>query len=317
MVSFRNVLRGTLKLGGNVKRRIFRYTRAVLFITLPLIPAFVILIGGAGTFMYDYTQNNPAFCTNCHLMNTAYAKWNQSIHSRINCHECHITSINDMKRVYEVIFVKPEEVGPHNPVNPMYCLKCHVHTQEEWISIQNTIGHRVHFVEKNLTCTNCHVLSIHEFTPPTDVCLRCHQKSIRVSGMRDFHCLNCHEFTATGRDELRPGRESCLSCHRLISNITTTRVSFPENAHSKSLCYTCHIPHEAKVPRACEGCHVASPGGIHNVQTHQLLRCVTCHQQHNADTRKTCLQCHGNKKEHNSPLGCNVCHNEKRIIPWG
>jgi nitrate/TMAO reductase-like tetraheme cytochrome c subunit len=278
-------------------------------ITLAAIGA----VGGYKT--YDYAMNDPTFCTSCHLMDTPYKKWSQSVHSQVNCHECHKTSINDVKRIYEVLLIKPEEVLPHSKVNPGVCLTCHAHQQEEWPAIQDTAGHKVHYVEKGFSCTDCHVKSIHKFVPPTDICLKCHEKTIKIEGMKGFHCLNCHQFKAT-KKELRPDREACLECHKTIKGITTTRVTFPKTAHSNSLCSTCHQPHEDRRPASCTaiGCHEVQTGGIHDVPSHKQ-ECTKCHTQHNSDPRKTCLACHTDKKEHNSPSGCNLCHNKNQVKP--
>lgn len=302
---------------GRLKERLVKLIEHIKGSKILLIATITLAaVGAVGAYkVYDYSMNNPKFCTNCHLMDTPYKKWSQSVHSEINCHECHPSSISDAKKVFEVAVVKPKTVPPHSKVKPERCLRCHETQQKNWPAIKNTIGHKIHFVENGLACTNCHALSVHEFVPPTDVCKRCHEEKVKISPMSQFHCLKCHKYTATDKKILRPGREDCLSCHAAVSNITTTRVTFPEIAHNNSLCFTCHRPHETKVLKECTDCHAGKPGGIHDVQNHQSLKCTNCHQQHNTDTRKTCLQCHEDRKEHNKAWGCNLCHNAEHAKP--
>jgi hypothetical protein len=56
--------------------------------------AFIILIVLVvvvvpSVFAYNYIQNDPKFCTTCHLMNTAFSTWNSSAKHSLNCHTCH------------------------------------------------------------------------------------------------------------------------------------------------------------------------------------------------------------------------------------
>ena len=63
--------------------------RALRWISLALL--VLVLAGGgrAGYRAYDYVENDPQFCDSCHLMDTAFRSWEESVHWDVNCHECH------------------------------------------------------------------------------------------------------------------------------------------------------------------------------------------------------------------------------------
>src|SRR3989338_11715118 len=58
---------------------------------LVLILVLLLLIGdGIVSYrVYDYLENNPTFCKSCHIMETAFASWEKSVHAMVNCHDCH------------------------------------------------------------------------------------------------------------------------------------------------------------------------------------------------------------------------------------
>jgi nitrate/TMAO reductase-like tetraheme cytochrome c subunit len=55
-----------MKLPEMTKRNQLLLVLAILIIAVPSI------------FIYDYTQNNPNFCTTCHIMDEAFVTWESS-----------------------------------------------------------------------------------------------------------------------------------------------------------------------------------------------------------------------------------------------
>ena len=50
-----------------------------------LIVIVIIFSGGA-----IVVTGQPGFCNSCHIMNTYYASWEDSSHSKVNCLDCHL-----------------------------------------------------------------------------------------------------------------------------------------------------------------------------------------------------------------------------------
>ena len=142
-----------------------------------LLILVLIIAAVPALFIYDYTQNNPKFCTTCHLMNSAYDTWNVSAMHHVNCHSCHETDmITSMNHVYDVLFKNPSEVTKPVEITNEMCESCHASNDPQWLQVVNTAGHKVHFFgeENYADCIDCHGLTLHVFEPPEQACLNCH-----------------------------------------------------------------------------------------------------------------------------------------------
>jgi hypothetical protein len=258
-------------------------------------------------FIYDYTQNNPKFCTTCHLMNEAYETWDASAMHDLNCHHCHETDmIESLDHVREVIFEKPTEVTKMTEVDNELCEKCHASDDPQWLQVEATAGHKVHFFESDEApdCIDCHGLQLHVFRPPEETCDTCHEEDLDepCDDMR-VHCTVCHEFNVA-EDDLIPARDDCLECHEAQD---TMGVTFPVGSHSNTPCLSCHNPHDSEQQSECTTCHPIPSKGLHNETAH--VNCEACHTPH-SDTpmRDSCLICHQDKEEHYAPADCVSCH---------
>jgi cytochrome c nitrite reductase small subunit len=101
------------------------------------ISLFILYVSKA----YSYLSDNPATCTNCHIMSPQYATWNHSSHREVaNCNDCHVPHNNVFNKYYfkakdgmrhatiftlrkepQVIFIHEEGAGVvHNN-----CVRCH------------------------------------------------------------------------------------------------------------------------------------------------------------------------------------------------
>ena len=129
--------------------------------------ALVCLVGGGTTayLVFDYTQTNPKFCVSCHLMNDAYAKWEQSVHKDINCHECHHLSIQEMNALmYSFIVHRPTDLPDRHGkiiVPWKYCIQCHWEDREDGKyenapKINDSNIHANHYFTQKIQCTKCH-----------------------------------------------------------------------------------------------------------------------------------------------------------------
>lgn len=296
--------------------------------------AVVVAVLGAGWFgqrAWDYTQHSNAFCTACHVMAEPFQEFRQSVHTGLQCHDCHQQSVfASMRQVYLWVADRPGEIGEHAPVPNDVCTNCHVEGDpRQWRQVERTAGHRVHFASDSLPdlqCVECHGASVHRFTPSKATCGQsgCHgDVEMRLGGMSDLtvHCVACHDFTrptsgrmvAGGADDslamrdrrdtltaglLEPERRQCMSCHAMRSRLVDFPVDDPHDAE----CSACHNPHEqeesARAVASCTtgGCHTpldTTANRHHRIEADVVAECTQCHTAHSFDVRgQSCLNCH-------------------------
>jgi hypothetical protein len=271
-----------------------------------LIVLALLVVAIPSIFIYDYTQNNPKFCTSCHLMNEAYDTWQVSAMHDLSCHTCHeSTMVESMQHVYDVLTKNPEDVTKPVVIESVMCQNCHASNDPQWLQVVNTAGHKVHFFgnDDHAECIDCHGMNLHVFRPPEEACLECHDvEKVHASEVMGTNCITCHDFLVN-QDELYPLREDCLECHTDKELIT---ISMPPEAHADSTCTTCHNPHGDVTAESCSTCHKVT-GGLHDITLH--TDCTSCHVPHEEVTvRESCESCHTDKIDHYAPVSCTSCH---------
>lgn len=306
--------------------RLYRLPRWVHLMTL-----LGLILGTSIAYrVYDYTENDPDFCQSCHIMKTAWDRWATSEHRKVHCHACHQQSkLESLHQLWLTLVKRPKEVGPHAPVPPQVCAKCHLSHDPHWKQVAQTAGHKVHVEKEKIPCWRCHAKSIHRFRPPNEICQECHQKEhVEIAPMGRLHCTNCHPYLAT-QATLLPTRNDCLWCHQ---RQLTTQVLFKADSPMQFECQACHNPHRKQSPTAaCGTCHggrsqgseveaqqsqdvVLRLGAVVQESTHPS--CLTCHRPHTWKTEgnKRCLACHnplpkvfGHVPGHRL-LQCDDCH---------
>jgi len=291
----------------------------------------------------DHVQNNPRFCTNCHLMTGPFSKWETSPHREVNCHTCHPGSMTaNLHQLWYQVTEQPKEVRKHADVEPKVCASCHLSNDRRWKQVAASAGHRVHVERQKITCVRCHSPSVHVFQPMTGICQSCHKEiKVKVGGMEHFHCLNCHDYK--GRQaSLLPTREACLACHRTPGGKGIAdggpgvrRPAPPDHepggVHGNIPCGECHLPHgqvarlegkaagsqprlrvtTAKITRECRDCHATAWEQTLASTSAGHQECASCHAPHQDRTkaRATCDTCHKDKAAHKGKhASCSDCH---------
>ena len=297
---------------------------------LVLILVLLLLIGGGivSYRVYDYLENNPTFCKSCHIMETAFASWEKSVHAMVNCHDCHhLPPREGIKLFYSFVVNRPRLIPPRHGeiiVLGKFCVRCHFEISKKYpqaVSIMASQFHGKHGFEKKIECSKCHGYKTHEFLPEERFCVMCHEgKKVHGGGMEGLACLNCHSDRTK---DLRPEREKCLFCHgsdeirvrmirekRLdVKHFTPSpekikaaiKINIPTDSKHQFDCYACHIPHEKARPdwSECINCH----GDIVNTGRHELhvkvmnINCGECHKLHSwvvteEQAKKGCIKCH-------------------------
>lgn len=279
-------------------RKLKRYRTALIIVAV----AFLVFGGTTSFYIYDYTEHNPKFCVSCHIMKPAFESWEQSIHTGIECHDCHYATIFEKNRMlFTTFFQNPEEVSerPHDKiiVPGAMCLQCHRDQKKEGPKITESSGHARHWFKEGLECTSCHAIDLHKFEPKQELCVNCHAQAEKiVSKMKHLPCTNCHDFR---KGDLNPKDAACLECH--LDQQTPKPVAGGTQLHNQFTCRTCHKVHQPdQTPAAsCSGCHtLAMQRGKHPVHLNALGGdCMTCHERHvwriTPEKAKTlCSQCH-------------------------
>lgn len=291
----------------------------------------VSILGGGYTAynLYDFTQNSPEFCVSCHLMKHAYDSWGQSVHSKINCHECHHLSIPEANMLmFKFIVHRPESVPErHGTVIVPWdkCIKCHWENDERYpkaSKINTSRLHAKHYFMEKVECSKCHGYKLHQFLPEERFCIMCHEgKAVHGGEMKDLACLNCHTDMES---DLKPDRQKCLFCHgsqdvdwcdpeaskcmdlKYFTPSQETidkaiKIDLKKDSPMQFVCYTCHHPHE-----------MDRPDWGNSLECHKNVLMVASHALHIKDMGLDCKQCH---KPHNwkvtvkqAKQDCVMCH---------
>jgi nitrate/TMAO reductase-like tetraheme cytochrome c subunit len=177
----------------------------VLLAILAVVAGLVVLVGGvAGT---AYTSSS-TFCTSCHEMSTRYVSWTRSTHNQVECMDCHSgvgiggyinAKIGGARQAFQHYF---GEIGDiHAVVEDPVCMKCHFFSKTPGFVYDQVFHdnplyvpdelHRVHFNDKESTCSNCHAGLVHgslEGGIPIqkETCVECHRsKKVLVEIVHD------------------------------------------------------------------------------------------------------------------------------------
>ncbi len=292
------------------------YARLIITLLIPV----VLLSGGTVAYhVHDFTENDPAFCVTCHIMQQAYNAWAESVHHQVNCHECHYATPAEQNRMLLMALInKPKAVGErHGKVVVPWkmCFKCHWDKQKGYENAENIAKSELHakhvFIEK-IECSKCHgylkdtknKTGLHQFLPDGRFCLKCHQgKKIHGLGMANLACLACHTDKT---EDIRPNRAKCLTCHG-NAEIRARIALLPPTVDTK------HFTPDPKMVKKASSLGVVFPE-----DAPMMFRCSTCHKPHGKvkPEMSDCLKCHrnigkvGRHSFHLNDLGikCTMCH---------
>lgn len=255
----------------------------------------------AGYRVHDYIENDPTFCTSCHLMQDPFERWSQSGHKDVNCHVCHPSRmINNLKQLYLTATNSRDRVEEKAEVPPETCKECHLSSDDRWKQIESTVGHKIHAIDKGIECLVCHGPGVHQFLPNDEMCKKCHgELKVAFEKMANNHCTTCHKFLATGRDSLLPRIEDCAECH-------TRQVGAPPAIdagwHPDQPCSMCHPVHDR--PDAVADAVEREGMAVNCTKCHDQVvpvshdSCRDCHKPHTAfDPKKQCVGCHEDRKQ--------------------
>ncbi|HVZ78490.1 MAG TPA: hypothetical protein VG818_10960 [Gemmatimonadaceae bacterium] len=292
--------------------------------------AFMVAFAGVGFGMasWHYAMHNNDFCIGCHVMNSAWTRFQHSEHRKLQCHDCHQQSIfASMRQLYLWVAERPAAIPPHAKVPTQICLRCHNQAQPDsvWKRILATAGHSVHLHNdkpalRNIQCVTCHGAEIHHFVPVDKTCGQsgCHNTTRiqlgKMAGQTSLHCTGCHNFTQpvaanispdSARVSLIPTQSKCLDCHAMQKRLQSQLASLdPKTEPHHAVCGSCHDPHkQATTKDAFRSCATAQCHARADTLTpfhrglpdNALANCGSCHKAHVWKVEsKACTACHRN-----------------------
>ncbi|MCC6928782.1 MAG: hypothetical protein IT359_07305 [Gemmatimonadaceae bacterium] len=277
-------------------------------------------LGGGWTYHYMMHEND--FCSSCHVMSSAFGRFQKSEHSKLQCHSCHQQSIfASTKELYFWVMDRPEKIEAHAKVPNRICAECHITQKRDsvWQFISQTAGHQAHMKSdsaslKDLMCVNCHAREVHRFAPTDASCKQsgCHdQIKVKLGKMADqtsLHCATCHEFSRpmvdtasvdSARVGLVPLKPQCFYCHEMREKLE--KAGLDKDPH-KAQCGICHNAHKQdRADGAIKSCATAQCHASADTLTvfhrglgdHAIDDCTQCHKSHTWKVKgKECLSCH-------------------------
>lgn len=277
-------------------------------------------LGGGWTYHYMMHEND--FCSSCHVMSSAFGRFQKSEHSKLQCHSCHQQSIfASTKELYFWVIDRPEKIRAHAKVPNRICADCHITQKRDsvWQYISLTAGHQAHMKSdssslKDVMCVSCHAREVHRFAPTDASCKQsgCHDKlKVSLGKMADqtsLHCATCHEFSRPLTDTvsvdsakvgLVPLKPQCFACHEMREKLE--KAGLDKDPH-KAKCGLCHNAHkQTKAEGAIKSCATSQCHANADTLTtfhrglgeHAIDDCAQCHKAHTWKVQgKECLSCH-------------------------
>ncbi|MES2179101.1 MAG: hypothetical protein V4550_14665 [Gemmatimonadota bacterium] len=277
---------------------------------------------GSGLYGYNYMMHENDFCQSCHVMDTAWNRFQVSAHKDVTCHGCHrqpmyVSSVELFWWVTE----RRMTIPPHDKVPSKVCGECHMRagTDSARTLVTLTAGHALHLRSTNdslskIQCTSCHGRDFHQFTPTAFSCTQsgCHfNQRVNLGDMSKqgfMHCTSCHDFkglvppgttVAQAKLALVPKVLDCTSCHPMTKAIKNFDLALDPH---KGNCGSCHDVHKNTEPKdafktcATAQCHASADTltAFHRgLGKHSLDQCGACHQAHSWKVKGTdCKACH-------------------------
>lgn len=295
------------------KRKIWILPGGVLAAALLSVPAA----------NYYYRSSWGAGCARCHEIAFNYDVWQHSAHQKINCTDCHASSLQtNLRRVVAhvrgdvptQVHLRGEDVYAMLP----QCRKCHQQEFAQWSSGAHSTTYARLFTDREHNrkrllmddCLRCHGMhfegGVDELVEPVSTTGPWRLKNAAYADRPAIPCMSCHSFHRQGNPLAKPeqrvgARQEIvrpsvgLFDRRTRMNVTAAALPLPavyegtrpvrvSPDQRQSLCYQCHAP--LSNMQAWSG-DDRTPLGVH-----EGLSCLACHQKHGQATRQSCADCH-------------------------
>jgi hypothetical protein len=285
--------------------------------------AVVLALAAVPAAKLYYSSSRGQGCARCHEIRRNFDTWSNSAHRKVNCTECHASSLaaNVRRVARHATGNVPERV--HLQLEDALqmvdrCRSCHQAEFAQWRSgPHSTTFARIfmdpeHNRKRRLMddCLRCHGMyfqgNIGDVVTPVDAKGPWTLKNARLINAPAIPCLACHSMHREGeplgkrergmaakQETYRPSLSLMDRRSQLHLGVAWLAVpSMREGGRAvklspdrrQSLCYQCHAPLATQ--------EVASGDDRTPVGVHEGVSCLACHQKHGQFTRASCADCH-------------------------
>jgi hypothetical protein len=270
-----------------------------------------------------YSTSRGEGCARCHEIRGNFDSWSKSSHRKVNCTECHDSSLAaNVRRVSRHAKGDvPERV--HLALDDALqmvarCQRCHQQEFAQWRSGPHSTTYARLFMDPEHNrkrrlmddCLRCHGMhfqgGIAGVVEPVNTTGPWQLKDPRLVNSPAIPCLACHSIHREGeplakrergmaakQETFRPSLY--IMDRRTRMNLTVQYLPVPAMLEGErtvkmspdrrqALCYQCHAPLATR--------QVASGDDRTPVGVHEGLGCLSCHQKHGQMTRASCADCH-------------------------
>jgi hypothetical protein len=291
-------------------------------------------LAGAGTLVllalaaipaadYYYTSSQGEGCARCHEIRPNFESWQHSSHRKVNCTECHASSLTtNIRRVGKHMRGQAPE-RPRLQLDDALqmvdrCRSCHQAEFAQWKSGPHSTTYARIFMDPDHNrqrrlmddCLRCHGMhfqgGIAEVVRPVSTTGPWQLTDMRLINAPAIPCLACHAIHREGepmtkrergmaakQEVVRPS--VALMDRRTQMHLSVQYLPLPEMVEGarpvklspdrrQGLCYQCHAPLATR--------QVASGDDRTPTGVHEGLSCLACHQKHGQGTRASCADCH-------------------------
>jgi hypothetical protein len=264
-------------------------------------------------------------CAGCHEIRANFDTWRHSSHRKLNCEQCHSSSLAaDLRRVVRhTQGGVPEEIHLRlDDVAAMMdrCQACHQQEFAQWRSGPHASTYAKIFTDPKQNhqrrlmddCLRCHGMyfagGIRDLVQPIDTQGPWRLTDARLTNLPAIPCLACHSMHREGEplpllaDTPRVGATQeifrpslSLMDRRSQLHLSVQYLPIPamlEGSRRVRLSpdrrqALCYQCHAPLADR-----HVGSGDDRTAIGVHEGMSCLACHQKHGQDTRASCADCH-------------------------
>lgn len=275
-----------------------------------------------GAHLY-YRSSFGEGCARCHEIKDHHETWQHSSHRKVNCVDCHSSSLTaSLRRVirhFEGDLPDRIHLGLEDVFTMVErCKTCHEQEFAQWRSGPHSTTYARIFMDPEHNqkrrlmddCLRCHGMhfpgGVSEVVTPIDTTGPWRLTDPGLINKPAIPCLACHAVHRAGnpmsRTDSRRGPEQevfrpslalldrrsqlshSASLLPLPSVLDGGRIVRMSPDPRQALCYQCHSPLASR--------HVGSGDDRTPTGVHEGLSCLACHQKHGMRTRSSCADCH-------------------------
>lgn len=272
---------------------------------------------------YYYQASWGEGCARCHEIRGNFESWQHSSHRKVNCVQCHESSLESSLRrvVRHVRGDVPERIhlGMTDVVEMVEkCRNCHQQEFAQWRSGPHATTFARIFMDPEHNrkrqlmddCLRCHGMhfpgGISEVVTPANTEGPWVLTNPRMVNWPAIPCMACHSVHRQGEtlpragSRLGPRQEvsrPSIALHDRRSQMPMALAQLPAPPmldgtrpvkmspdQRQTLCYQCHSPLASR--------QVGTGDDRTPIGVHEGLSCLACHQKHGMMTRASCSGCH-------------------------